>query len=54
MAEEHHLLTLLHIEAHVVEEHRAVGIHRLEALHLQYLVAGLALHGEYDAGVLAA
>ena len=53
MAEEHHLLALLHVEAHVVEEHGAVGVGGLESFHLENLVAGFAVHLEDDAGILA-
>ena len=47
------LLFFLHLEAHVVEEHRSVLGHGLEVLDFENLVAGLALHLEDDAGIAA-
>ena len=54
MAQEHHLLALLYVEAHVVEQHGAVAVGSLKAFNLKNLVAWLTLHLEDDAGIFAA
>ena len=54
MAEEHHLLTFLDVEVHVVEEHRSVLVDGFQSLDLKNLVARLALHLEDDARIFAA
>ena len=53
VAQEHHLLSLFDVEAHVVEEHCAVVVHGLQSFHFQNLVARLALHLEYDSRIFA-
>ena len=52
MAQEGHLVALLYLEVDILEEHLAVDRSR-EAVHLEDLVARLALGSEDDAGVAA-
>ena len=54
MAEEDRFLAFLDVERHVVEQHRSVGIDRLQTLDFENLIARLALHREDDARILAA
>ena len=52
VAEENNLFALLHVEGQFVEEHGAIVGHGLQVVHLQNLVARLAIHLEDNAGVL--